>query len=282
MDRRVLLPTDFSDNSLNAIRYALELYKHIACDFYFLNVFTVNGYSIDSMMVPEPGDMGYESSKRSSEKGFEKLMDTLGKDFDNPKHNYYTIATYNSLVYGIKDIISKKDIEIIVMGTKGTTDSKAVLFGTNAVDVMEEVSECPVLTIPAGYTFSTPKEVVLATNYKTNFKRRELNNLLEILKINNASICVLHIMEEAELSRKQKENLELLKVILKGVQHSFHTMHDIKVHSGISAFVESRGSDMLAFMHSKHGFFKKIFSKPLVKEMGYHSKIPILAINQGK
>ena len=28
MDKRVLLPTDYSKNALNAIRYALELYKN--------------------------------------------------------------------------------------------------------------------------------------------------------------------------------------------------------------------------------------------------------------
>ena len=53
MDKRILLPTDFSKNALNAIRYALDLYQDQNCDFYFLNAFMVNGYSIDNMMVPE-------------------------------------------------------------------------------------------------------------------------------------------------------------------------------------------------------------------------------------
>jgi nucleotide-binding universal stress UspA family protein len=282
MNRSVLLPTDFSESALNAIRYALGLYQHMNCDFYFLNVFTVNGYSIDNMMVPEPGDAAYEASKIASEKGLEMLLEVLEKEYDNPKHTYHTIATYNSLLFGIKDTIAKKDIEIIVMGTKGATAAAAVLYGTNAVDVMEHISECPVLAIPSGFHFSPPKEVVLATNYKTGFKRRELNNLIEILSLNKAAIRILHILEEPELSKRQESNLELLKEILKGTTHSFHTLKEVKVHAGINAFIESRGSDMLAFMHSKHGFFRKLFAKPLVAEMGYHSKIPLLAIHQMK
>ena len=51
MDKRILLPTDYSKNALNAIRYALDLYKDVRCDFYFLNAFHASGYSLDSLMV---------------------------------------------------------------------------------------------------------------------------------------------------------------------------------------------------------------------------------------
>ncbi|WP_299528057.1 universal stress protein, partial [uncultured Lutibacter sp.] len=36
--KNILLPTDFSENSWNAIKYALELYKKTACNFYLLHV----------------------------------------------------------------------------------------------------------------------------------------------------------------------------------------------------------------------------------------------------
>ncbi len=280
MEKRVLLPTDFSANAFNAIRYALQLYKHLPCDFYFLNVFTVNGYSIDNMMVPEPGEVGFETSRKASEEGFEKLMEVLDRTEQNPKHTYHTISTYNSLVYGIKHSIAQKDIDIVIMGTKGATGTKSVIFGTNAVAVMEEVTECPVLAIPSGYTFSSLKEIVFPTDYKTSFKRRTLNYLIEIAKLNAASIRILHIEEEANLSKTQESNKALLQSILQKVDHGFHTLSNIKVHSGIGAFIESRDSDMLAFINRKHRFFGSMLSKPLVKEVGYHSKIPILAINE--
>ena len=67
MDKRVLLPTDYSKNALNAIRYALELYKNVLCDFYILNAFHVSGYTLDSMRVPETGEPYYEAAKEESE-----------------------------------------------------------------------------------------------------------------------------------------------------------------------------------------------------------------------
>ncbi|WP_273568514.1 universal stress protein [Maribacter halichondriae] len=279
MDKRVLLPTDFSKNALNAIRYALDLYKDQTCDFYFLNAFTVNGYSIDNMMVPEPGERAYEAAKKASEDTFVKLMDVLALHHDNTKHTYHTISTYNSLLFAIKDIIAKKDIDIVVMGTKGATGAESVIFGTNTVDVMEKVTECPVLAIPENARFEKPKEIVFPTDYKTAFKRKELNYLLEIAKYHKAFIRVLHIVKESELRGNQLSNKELLESILEGTDHSYHTLTDLKVKSGISAFIDSRESDMIAFVNRKHSFFGSLLSKPLVKEMGYYSKIPVLTLH---
>jgi len=279
MDKRVLLPTDFSKNALNAIRYAIDLYKDQNCDFYLLNAYTVNGYSIENMMVPEPGERAYEASKKNSEDEFVKLIDILELHGDNPKHDYHTISTYNSLLFAVKETIAKKDIDIVVMGTKGATGSDKVVFGTNTVEIMEHVTEAPVLAIPENVRFEPPKEIVFPTDYKTAFKRKELNYLLEIAKYHNASIRFLHIAKESKLSREQQSNKELLESILENYDHSFHTLTDIKVQSGISAFIESRESNMIAFVNKKHNFFENLFSRPLVKEMGYHSKIPVLTLN---
>ncbi|WP_422079529.1 universal stress protein [Ulvibacterium sp.] len=279
MDKRILLPTDFSKNALNAIRYALSLYGNQRCDIYFLNAYQVHGYSIDSMMVPEPGEKFYEAAKKRSEEGFEKLKEILKLHGQNEKHTYHTISTYNSLLYAIKNTIAKKDIDIVVMGTKGATGSDTILFGTNTVDAMERITECPVMAIPEQVTFATPKEIVFPTDYITGFKRRELNHLKEISKLHGSFIRVLHIKENPELSRIQESNKILLEAILEDVNHSFHMLNDIKVHTGIAAFIESRGSDMIAFVNRKHRFFGSMLSKPLVKQLGYHSRIPILALN---
>ena len=279
MDKRILLPTDFSKNALNAVRYALDLYKDQNCDFYFLNAFKVNGYSIDNFQVPEPGEISYETAKKASESKLATLIDLLEQHGKSLKHRFHTISTYNSLLFAVKDSIAKKDIDIVVMGTKGATDAKEIIFGTNTVDIMEKVTEAPVLAVPQNVRFEAPKEIVFPTDYKTAFKRKELNYLLEISKYHKAFIRILHIKKESELSAEQRSNKELLESILEHYDHSFHTLRDLKVQSGISAFVESRESDMIAFVNRRHTFFGSLFSTPLVKEIGYHSKIPVLTLH---
>ncbi len=280
MDKRILLPTDFSKNALNAARYALDLYADQKCDLHFLNVYQVDGYTLENdMMVPEPGERAFETAKRHSEEQFKKFLHLLRLRPENPKHTYHTISTLSYLFEAVINVIAKKDIDIIVMGTKGETGSRTAIFGTNTIHLMEDITMCPVLAIPDGVTFSVPKEIVFPTDYKTPYKRKELSYLIEIGKMHGTFIRVLHIKEKADLNKKQQDNKSLLKSILADTDHSFHTLEDIKVQAGINAFIDSRDSDMIAFINRKRSFFSTVFSRPLVKELGYHSRIPIIALN---
>ncbi|RIV30451.1 universal stress protein [Flagellimonas lutimaris] len=281
MDKRVLLPTDYSKNALNAIRYALELYKNVRCDFYILNAFHISGYTLDSMRVPESGEPYYEAAKQESEEGMEKLMQMVKLHPQNDKHEFHTITTFNSLTGAIRNVIDKKDIDIIVMGTKGITESKARIFGTNTVNVMEQIKECPVIAVPNNYMFKTPREIVFPTDYKAPFKKKEIGDLIEISKLYDARINVVHIDKDKDgkLSRKENANKELLQEILQGTDYEMHFLPADKISSGINKFIDNHGCDMVAFLNKKHLFFGSILSNPLVKKIGYEPKVPILELN---
>ncbi|WP_281541246.1 universal stress protein [Maribacter aestuarii] len=279
MDKRILVPTDFSKNALNAIRYALDLYSKLNCEFYFLNVFRLDNYTTSTLMIPEPGSAAYESAKLESKKGFEKLLDILELHHDNPKHSYHTISTFNFLSEALKQTIAEKDIDLLVMGTQGATGAKGVIFGSNTVLAMERIRECPVLAVPEDVRFSAPNEIVFPTNYKSDFKRKELRYLIEIAKMHEASIRILYVSKKDTLTTLQENNKLLLAQILDTVDHSFHTLSKKDVSDGIMTFVESRDSDMVAFINHKHFFFGSVFSKPLVKEIGYDATVPILALH---
>lgn len=279
MEKRILVPTDFSKNALNAARYAQDLYSKLHCEFYFLHVFRLDYYSTRNLTFPEPGSAVYEKGKAESEEKFLRLLDRLKLFQDNSKHTYHTISTFNLLSEAIKQTIAKKDIDLVVMGTQGATAARGVIFGSNTVNAMEEIRECPVIAVPEDVRFSVPKEIVFPTNYKSAFKRKELSYLTEIANMHHAAVRVLYISKKHELSDAQENNKQLLDEILGNVDHSFHILTDNEIAKGINSFVESRGSDIIAFINRKHFFFGSVFSKPLVKEIGYDATTPILALH---
>lgn len=278
MDKRILLPTDYSKNSLNAIRYALDLYKDARCDFYFLNAFHADGYSLDSLMIAESGEHFYETAKSESKKGMEHLIEILRLHPKNEKHSFHTVCAFNSLLIAVEEVLKAKDIDIIIMGTKGITDSSNAILGTNTVGIMEKITQCPVIAVPSSFSFTPPKEIVFPTDFKTAFRRKELNYMFEIAKMHDSAIRILHIEKETKLNTGQENNKALLEDMLEGIDHSFHTLSKVKVSQGIETFIDSRGSDMIAFLNRKHRFFSSILSNPLIKEIGYDSDIPILVL----
>ncbi|TLP71137.1 universal stress protein [Maribacter sp. ACAM166] len=279
MNKRILIPTDFSKNALNAVRYTVDLYAKLNCDFYFIHVFSFEKYTNNSLIIPEEGSALFELAIADCEKKFKKLLDSLELHNDNPKHKYHTTSSNSYLSEAIKKIIAEKDIELLVMGTKGATGAKGILLGSNTVMAMEKIRECPVLAIPENIRFSPPKEIVFPTDYKDTFKRSELNYLIEIGKMHQANIAVLHLNKKKELSETQLSNQKLLHDILSDVAHDFHTLTESDLGKGIQTFVESRNSDLIAFINRKHFFFGNVFSRPLVKEIGYDATTPILALH---
>ena len=280
MRRKILIPTDFSKNATKALRYAMHIYKNESCDFYLLNVFSASGSVMESLMNMEPGSELYETAKRQSEDGLAKIYDMIVMTEDeNPKHNFNTITTFNNTVEAIKEVVEKKDIEMIVMGTKGETHSKTTAFGSTAIQVMEKVRNCPVIVVPLNAKAIIPKEIVFPTSYKTHYKRRELNYLIDIAKNADATVIILHISEEEELSKAQEENKQLLEEILDDTKYKFHFLSHNSVEAAINIFVESRDSDLVAFINKKHAFFGSILSNPLVKNISFQSKVPILVMH---
>lgn len=280
MKHKVLLPTDFSKNSIRAISYARELYKDERCDFYLLNVFSATGNILESLINMEPGSELYENAKLNSENGLAKVYDMISmSDSNNPKHHFDVISQFNNVVEAIKDIVDKKDIEMIVMGTKGETQSGSIAFGSTAIDVMEKVRNCPVLVVPESAKIEMPKEIVFPTDYKIAYKRRELNYLKNIAKRSDASIIVLHVEEQDELDARQVDNKHLLEEIFDDVNYKFHNLSHTSVLTAVNIFVESRGSNMVAFLNKKHAFFGSILSNPMVKGISFHLNVPILAMH---
>ena len=75
MRHKILLPTDFSKNSMRAINYARELYKNEHCDFYLLNVFSATSNILERLLNMEPGSELYETAKLNSENGLAKVYE---------------------------------------------------------------------------------------------------------------------------------------------------------------------------------------------------------------
>ncbi|MDY2587933.1 universal stress protein [Winogradskyella aquimaris] len=280
MRHKILLPTDFSDNAWHAIDYATELYKNEPTDFYILNVFSATENIVESLMNPQSGNDIYESKKWHSEDGLAKILDKLVlTKKNNPKHHFKTISAFNNTIDAIKDIVDKKDIDMIVMGTKGQTHSSATAFGSTAIYVMEKVRHCPVIVVPLKAQIQLPKEIVFPTGFEVPFKKRELVYLKDIAKKSKASIIVLHVKEADELDDNQKDNKALLEEILEDTNFKRHTLSHHSVIAAINVFVESRESDMVAFINKKHKFFGSILTSPLVKEISFHLNVPILAMH---
>jgi nucleotide-binding universal stress UspA family protein len=279
MRKKIVLPTDFSRNAWNAISYAIDLFKNESCDFYILNAYTTTVQEKEQLMFSNPDKSLSEIAEEQAEKGLNKISQRISFRDEALDHNYIYLSQENDLVSAIRDIVEKKDIELVVMGTKGRTDALDIAFGNNAITVMEKVRNCPVFAIPPNVIFTEPNEIIFPTSFRTHFKQRELAHLVEIAKITNAPIRILHVQNESTLDEIQLNYKALLEECFEGLEYSFHTIENNDLQVALQLFVQSRGSEMIAFVNKKHTFFTNMFSKPMVQTIGVNSKVPLLAMH---
>ncbi len=275
--KNILLPTDFSDNAYNAALYSLQLYREVQCNFILLNSFEIDGYYNGSLFIARPNEQTLTAAAKTSEEKLQELKFSLERLSHETQHGFEIIMRNLPLEQAVNREIKSREIEVVIIGTQGETAARDVAFGNHTINLMENVTNCPVLAVPSHVKFTGLKEVVLPTGFKLEYGPGDLDYLISLLQTHHAPIRILHI-EEAALDTEQEDNRNFLEVLLQPVQHSFHYLSYVPVPLGIYCFTESRGSDMIAFLHKKHSFFENLLFEPLYKKIGNFAQIPVLVI----
>ncbi|MGC1632395.1 MAG: universal stress protein [Gelidibacter sp.] len=273
----ILFPTDFSENSMNALRYALEFFKYENAQFYFMNVYQKEFYDHKDLVSREVYDEVLEGVKNESEAKLEALLKTVNEISPNPKFQYHSISAYNSLVGEASRIVNEKDIDLIVMGTKGKSDDRKLIFGSQTFQVLKYV-QCPVLAIPANYTYTQPKRILFPTDYLIPYKRRELKLVCDLAGSYRSVVDVVYVSGSNKLSMRQEDNQEFIKNTICKTKLNFYTINEKDVAKAIRNYIKEHQVDMLVMVNTQYSFLENMLFPSTIDKVSLDLKIPLLAM----
>jgi nucleotide-binding universal stress UspA family protein len=279
--KTILLPTDFSDNSWNAIEYALNFYKEINCNFYLLHVNKVsNIVTNDYPYIPDQ-DVIQDVYIKPAKTQLKELLKKIAKKFpSNKKHNFYTLTDYNFFIESLRKHIKEKKVDMIVMGTKGASGLSKFIIGSNAGDVITKV-KCTTLVVPENAKFKKIEEVTFPTDFSLSNNLQILEPITKILEKNNAMLSILNIGKKPPvLNAEQQKNKELLEDYFFNCKHDFYFLTNKKVEDAVQCFVESRHVDIIAMVAKNLNYFQQILFHTKVEEISYHTDIPFLVLHE--
>ena len=280
--KSILLPTDFSQNSINAIHYVHEMFKGERCEFYLLNVQKASSYVSDDLMTMQPTTTIYENLIQNSKKAIEKIVTNVQKMYVKDNHIYHSLVDYDNFIEAIKQLVKSKDICLIVMGTKGATGAEKVLFGSNTVKVIQR-NDCPVLAVPNNCRFSGLKKIAFTSNYLTYYKKEELKPLITLANTFESKIDVLHITKGEHLTEGQENNRSFLDECFNNLNHEFINLANTDLFKTVEHYLLYNEIDLLAMMSRKHSFLERLFIRHNVEKFAFQISIPLLVMtNTGK
>lgn len=277
--KKILVPTDFSDNAWNAIFTALKLHIDIACTFYLLHAYEPNTLNILNSKGQRRLGVIYDSLAEYSKQELNKILAYLEKNHQHPKHIFEAISISDPLDKAVEQLIAQKDIDLVCMGTQGATGAKQIFLGSNTVRVLKKIKNCPVLVIPSEHDFKSLKSLAFPTDFSKKYEKHQIIPLTDLVSFWNAHIQIVHVAIEFEMNAQQLKNQKVLKEQLNGFDIMFYNIDfESNIAHTLEKFLNDTQVDMIALIRYQHSFWEKIIGEPVVKKMTFHTKVPLLVL----
>lgn len=145
--RRILWPTDFSELSMRAARYARALRSDFSAELHLIHVIPPPLSPNVSVMLPAdvPVTVTEPDMLQAARDGLTKLVHEL---FPN-EPGIHTESLLGNPWSAICEYAEQQQIDLILIPTHGRTGLRHVLIGSTAERVVQH-APCPVLTIKDG------------------------------------------------------------------------------------------------------------------------------------
>lgn len=275
--KNILLLTDFSSNSKNALDYALKFFKGGDYHFFILNVHRTSNYATGELWSATPSSSVYDSILKTPKDKLAIMVAKFEKEFSNESYTFEVICDYDTFISAVNQTVKIKSIDLMVMGTNGATGAKEVIFGSNTISVIRNVDR-PVLVVPQKYKFSRPTRILFATEMDELFIEKSLLPLSYILSKYNAELEILTIGNEKS-TEQISDKKSKINTFFKGTKHNFYTITDVAADIAIDSFVQINKVDLVAKIINKESFLKRLLSKSSMSELTYKTKVPLLIMH---
>ncbi len=143
---RILFPTDFSESSAAAGKYAFTLADRLGAELHALHVVEAIAPTVSEALerIADSMDNYLEQARDGAEHA---LAAALPNDLAGGKKVVRVVRTGKPLTT-ILDYAKENAVDLIVMGTHGRSGVPHFLVGSVAERVVR-VAPCPVLTVPS-------------------------------------------------------------------------------------------------------------------------------------
>ncbi len=238
--KKILVPTDFSKLSQNALVFAQNLAKGFKSEL-------VTFHAVKYANLPsEPLSSEEYTAYRTGEK------------------NYYAAEIVRFANEYLPDLI--------VMGTKGTEGLEEGSLDGITTSVMQQIS-IPLLAIPHTTSYRPIKEIVYASDFEQDdFK--VIDQLLRFAQVTEAIINCIHIRQDGEYWDGNQSSMYDRMYLLEQSNSliNYHVLHGNDILASLQSYIVEHEIDMIAMLtrHNASSFTRKIALSTDIPLLAFH------------
>ncbi len=269
--KKILVPTDFSNEAENAVKVAAQLAKKHNFEIVLLHMLDLPIQQLNTGSAPAdlPEAMYF---MKLAHKQFESV---LKKDYLQGITVTESVD-FHDITKGILETCEREHIDLIIMGSHGAEGLKELFIGSNAEKVVRH-SNTPVLVIKNNHEHFDIKEFVFASDFK-NDNKETYAQAVKLAKLFDAKIHLLYVNTPSNFVTTATSKVRIFDFI-EGQDHNNYTINiynDETVEKGILNFSKIINADLIGIStHGRQGiahFFNGSISEDLVN----HANRPVI------
>lgn len=272
--KKILAPIDFSDSSINALQFAIDICKAFGTELYIIHSFDMLiefNEAADSALI-------YQKYLEESSLKFGELV----KDIKN-KYLEINITSFfeaGSAVNAIKNKSDELHIDLIIMGRTGSSGIESIIIGSTTAKVVNH-ADTPVFIIPnylsLGYMLTGT--ILLSTDLKTYPGTKGIKLIQDFCEINNHKIHILHYYRNEDENLYEKE-AQFLSVFPEAAGIEYINKGTFLETLYFAA--EKHNVKLLILISRKKTFWERLFEGQKSVKVADETIYPLLILPEGK
>lgn len=272
--KKILVPTDFSKYSENALHAAAIIAKQQNAEIIVLHMMGLSHSGLNKNANRGAAEAIFHL--KLAEKEFNTL---LKKEYLKGIIVHEKVENYTNFIE-LNKVVSDNKVDLIVMGSHGSSGLEEAFVGSNTEKVVR-TSDVPVLVVKSRMDSFNAKEVVFASDFKID-NVSAYRSAIELFKIFNSNVHLLYVNVPHRFitTIQMKENAhEFISIADSGDMTNFDKVvyyNDASVEEGIHNYCEQINADVVAMpTHGRRGL-AHFFNGSISEAVANHEGRPVI------
>ncbi len=271
--KSILIPTDFSDLSTNALQVAVKMAQRHEAKLLIVHVVHTY-YMIDRGGKQVIGSETVQENINNAKIKLDELQISLHEEFSI---TIETKISTESLLDTINDLVAIEQVDLVVMGTSGRQNIKQLILGSNSYNILLNAN-CSVLLIPENFKKTSFKKILFPVRVNHELDQKADLSILLANK-NNGGINLLGVGHLDKMDEVKKDYIAMkrnLKLKSAEYESEFQLSHD-NAEVIIQAAIDKE-SDIIILADEDEDSWKSFMADNFFKKMINGTNIPLLIV----
>ncbi len=280
--KTILVPTDFSNLSEQALDFAIQLAKPLHANIELIHLEEVPLGDLSLHLSGEAGgstisqDSLYNAQLFRSNK---QKLNELQEKYGTKQIPVKAFQHGGGFLKGIQDYVSDHDVDLVVIGTTGEESIQEFFSGNHTEQLIEHLN-IPVLSLQ-DQQFHPVEDIVMGLDIEDEkYTQKAFEQVKVICEALGSTLHIIDVTKSKD-NEKMMETLNKIAKIAGLKNYMVDVIEDSDSNAALLDYAEGTDAGMIVILSEAKGGLNRFFQHSFATRLTKKSTIPVLTINKG-